>query len=172
MSERQARSYSGEMMAKGREVELAVIRWLESKGYTVLDATQNKFMQKQDVDIIIKKEEEAPELCEIKADYNMSSTQNLCFEILRVYHNAALFDHGWATKSPAKYLFVGTPDTNEIYFFNFEQLRIKAVEYIRNVGRIIRMATVETDNTKTTISLLIPLKSLEGAYKVQPLLNN
>ena len=164
MSERQERSYEGKMMDKGKVGEVAVNNWLDSKGYKVIDVRSNKTMQNLDVDIVYQTQTGASYLCEVKADYNAHKTKNICFETMRIYHNTATFDYGWAIKTPADYLFYTLPETGEIYIFNFGVLRERVVDYIKRVGKNVKSIVVETDAGKTTHGFLIPLSELENAY--------
>lgn len=166
MSDRQERSYDGEMMAKGREGENAVTKWLVSLGKTVTSVAANEFMQKQDVDILFSGDDGVCHFGEIKTDHNMSRTHNFCFEIMRFYHPSGIYREGWAIKSPADFLFVHTPDTGQIYCFVFDKLRDACVQYVRDKGKDIRSTMVETDKSKTTLSLLIPLSALFGTYTI------
>lgn len=151
-------------MDKGKAGEVAVSNWLERKGYKVIDLRSNKTMQGLDVDFVFQTPTGASYLCEVKADYNTHETKNICFETMRIYHNTALFDYGWAIKTPADYLFYTLPETGEIYIFNFCILRERVVDYIKRAGKKVKSIVVETDKGKTTHGFLVPLSELENAY--------
>lgn len=161
MIERRECSYQGQLMAKGREVELCVIKWLEDCGNTVVDATKNLYMQRQDVDVVVKSPSGEVFLCEIKADYKMSQTKNFVFETTRIYHATAYFTLGWAIKTPAEYLLYVTPDNGNLYKFKMSILRQSCSDYLLNAGVNAKSIIVETDKEKTTQNILVPLTSLK-----------
>lgn len=165
MTERQPRSYDGLMMEKGKVGEKAVTEWLERRGFVVVDVSDHEAMQQLDVDLVVARKDEKPVLCEVKTDYIAHITNNICFEVIRVYHGVGALDRGWAVKSPADYLFYVLPQANKFYCFYFKEFRTKAVKHIETAGKDLKSTTVETDKGKTTHNFLIPLSALNGSYK-------
>lgn len=167
MSERQEKSYDGDLMEKGKVIETAVIEWLRGQGVSVIDVSNNEFMQSLDVDIVFTSKELKTYLGEIKADYRMQETGNICYETMRIYHNITRIEHGWGVKSPADYLFYASPPEGNLFIFKFAKLREIVTDYIKRTGKNVKTILVETDKGKTTHNILIPLKELDGAYKLE-----
>jgi len=158
-SNRQIKSYSGDLMQKGKYGESIVLQWLKENPNVneVIDMREFRISQRLDVDCGIETLDRSLVLAEIKTDYNLGKTNNFIFEIFRINHFVdadKVFYLGWVFRSPAKYLFYYSPNENIIYRFTFKNIRETIGQYIaKGKPQII---SVPTDEQKTTFNILIP----------------
>jgi len=167
-SQRQAKSYSGELMQKGRAGEVVVLEWLKKSPFAkeIIDMREFRISQRIDVDCGIETLDGALLLAEIKTDYNLGKTGNFLFEFFRINHYAKadkVFYLGWTFRSPAKYLLYYSPNENIIYHFTFRDIRETIGKYVAKVKP--QIIVVPTDERKTTFNILIPQSVFNG--KVQ-----
>jgi hypothetical protein len=167
-SNRQIKSYSGQLMQKGKSGEEIVLDWLRKNSFTkeIIDMREFRISQRLDVDCGIETLEGALVLAEIKTDYNLGRTNNFLFEAFRINHFTdadKVFYLGWTFRSPAKYLLYYSPNENVIYRFSFKDIRETIARYIANNRPQINITP--TDEQKTTFNILMPQAIFKG--KVQ-----
>lgn len=161
------KSYNGDYRKRGDEAEEVVLEFLRNNPeyLDVDDWSDLKAVQKADVDCAITTKDGHVILAEIKNDSYLGVTGNVLFEVLRIYHKSdpdRSVGLGWSGKTPAKYIFYYAPnDNNRIYRFKTETLRKAMQDYTNSIrkkknGRI-NISQVFTDETKTTINILIPI---------------
>lgn len=158
-SNRQIKSYSGDLMQKGKYGESIVLQWLKENPNVneVIDMREFRISQRLDVDCGIETLDRSLVLAEIKTDFNLGKTDNFIFEIFRINHFVdadKVFYLGWVFRSPAKYLFYYSPNENIIYRFTFKNIRETIGQYIAKVKP--KIISVPTDEQKTTFNILIP----------------
>ena len=158
-SNRQIKSYSGDLMQKGKYGESIVLQWLKENPNVndVIDMREFRISQRLDVDCGIETLDRSLVLAEIKTDYNLGKTNNFIFEIFRINHFVdadKVFYLGWVFRSPAKYLLYYSPNENIIYRFTFKNIRETIGQYIAKVNP--QIISVPTDEQKTTFNILIP----------------
>lgn len=172
-TDRQVKSYSGELMQKGRVGEDVILKWLKKSPYTkeIIDMREFRMSQRLDVDCGIETPDGALVLAEIKTDYNLGKTNNFIFELFRINHyveSDKVFYLGWTFRSPAKYLLYYSPNENIIYRFTFKDIRETIGKYVaKNKAQIV---IVPTDEQKTTFNVLIPQSIFNGhvlKYKLE-----
>jgi hypothetical protein len=173
---REKKSYSGGMMKKGIENEEIILEWLR-KNYEVIDIRDEKKARTLDVDCGIITLDKNILLAEIKSDNLISENGNLCFEQFRINHfvSGKEFYLGWGWRSPAQRLIARNPKSNEIFIFDFAELRNQVGNFVGMEGRNLLAPTTtikerfsrcgawniyETDKQKTTFNLLVPLDRL------------
>jgi hypothetical protein len=167
-SNRQSKSYSGELMQKGRIGEAAVLEWLRKSqsAREIIDMREFRISQRLDVDCGIETLDGALVLAEIKTDYNLGKTSNFLFELFRINHFVEadkVFYLGWAFRSPAKYLLYYSPNENVVYCFTFKSIREIIGKYISKTKPQINITP--TDEQKTTFNILIPQSCFNGLVR-------
>jgi hypothetical protein len=164
---RNRKTYQGELMKKGKLNEHIVINWLKNYSREIIDFREFRLAQRIDVDCGIETLDGSIILAEIKSDNYISEKGNLFFECNRINHfvKDKWFYLGWGWRSPAQKLIIRNPENNEIYVFNFEELRIFVGKYISDVGKNLNTMIIETDEQKTTFGYLIPMHRLKEIYK-------
>lgn len=163
---RQEKSYNGELMEKGKSNEDFILNWLKTKAKDIIDFREFRLAQRIDVDFGIETIDGNIVLAEIKSDKWIREDGNLCFECNRINHfvKDKWFYLGWGWRSPAQKLIIRNPETNEIFIFRFEELRIAIGNYIANIGKKLEINITETDKQKTTFNYLIPMNVLKNIY--------
>lgn len=161
------KSYSGELMEKGKTNEEIVLCWLRKYGKNIIDFREFRLAQRIDVDFGIETIDGNIVLAEIKSDKWIKESGNLCFENNRINHFAKnhWFYLGWGWRSPAQHLIVRNPIEKNLYVFEFPDLRGKIGSYISEFGKKLRINITETDKQKTTFNFLIPMTYLKNTYK-------
>ncbi len=164
-SQRRVRSYSGELMRKGRSGEEVILEWLKGNPFIkeIMDMREFKFSRRMDVDCGIETLDGSFVLAEIKTDYNLGKTGNFLFEIFRINHYVKadrVFYLGWVFRSPAKYLFYYSPNENVVYCFTFGDIRETIGKYVAKTKP--QIVVIPTDEQKTTFNILIPQSVFDG----------
>lgn len=171
---RQEKSYSGSMMANGKNNEEAVIAWLNSRQQNreIIDFRDFKLAQRIDVDFGIETLDGQIVLLEVKSDKWISENGNLCFEQHRINHfvPGKYFYLGWGWRSPAQKLLVRNPKTEEAFIFDFAELRAKVGQHVSRNGKYCKTQMTETDKQKTTFNLLIPMSEITYKKVIIPTL--
>lgn len=167
-SDRRIRSYSGDLMRKGRAGEEIVLEWLRKSPYAkdVIDMREFRVSQRLDVDCGIETIDGSIVLAEIKTDYNLGKSNNFLFEVFRINHFVEadkVFYLGWAFRSPAKYLLYYAPNEKCLYRFTFKNIRETIGQYTaKNQPKVI---ITPTDEQKTTFNILIPQSCFDGKVR-------
>ena len=160
---RQERSYSGNLHNIGRENEDVVINYLiKEYGEDYKDVRDIEEYQDDEVDFIINGKG-----IEIKGDKHISSKGNLFFETQRINHYSKEHPQsiGWGWKSKADLLIIRNWETGEMFVFNFDELRKRVGELVSNWSlNRLTLTVVETDEVKTTIGILIPMRHLRDLF--------
>jgi len=164
-SNRESKTYSGELMQKGRIGETAVLEWLNKSqaAKEIIDMREFRISQRLDVDCGIETLDGALVLAEIKTDYNLGRTNNFLFELFRINHFVEadrVFYLGWTFRSPAKYLLYYSPNENSVYCFTFKNIRETIGKYISKTKP--QIIIIPTDEQKTTFNILIPQSYFDG----------
>lgn len=159
---RDEKSYTGALMLKGKANEEFILEWLKHYAKEVIDFREFKLAQRIDVDFGIETIDGSIVLAEIKSDKWISENGNLCFEDHRINHfvENKWFYLGWGWRSPAQKLIIRNPESNNIFIFDFLNLRKEIANYISIIGRNLKQNITETDKQKTTFNFLIPMKEL------------
>ncbi len=115
------KTYSGELMEKGRVGENAVLKWLEAlkkqnKLRDFIDVREFRINQRLDTDFVIESTDRKLELAEVKTDSYLATSQNYIFEFHRINHFVSP-DHVfiWAGRSEVQ---------QSIYFFMTQSVKI------------------------------------------------
>ena len=168
--QRPLKSYAdgNKMMKRGRPNEIVLMRWLGMDGKKVIDCRDFREAQEGDYDCrIIDSVDGSLVLAELKSDQYVKDWGNLCFENNRINHFVT--DHwfylGWGWRSVAEKLIVRNPDRGDTYVFKFATLRPFIGQYVAKKGRDLNVAVIPTDDQKTTINFLIPIRKLAGLYE-------
>lgn len=164
------KSYSGDYMQAGEETERIIAEWLKSRDgiSRVDDLRKDRVMQQADVDFAVHLKSGHVWLIEAKSDKHLGISQNVLFEILRIYHTAPpeyCAGLGWAAKSPATHVIYHAPSVSKLYVFEMKKLRAAFQSYTGEARKRINLNIVETDKAKTTVNVLIPMKYCEGSYR-------
>ena len=163
---RDEKSYNGKLMKIGKSNEDIILTWLKTKAHEILDFREFRLAQRMDVDFGIETIDGEIVLAEIKSDKWIKEDGNLLFECNRINHfvKEKWFYLGWGWRSPAQKLIIRNPDSNEIFVFNFLELKKFVGEYISEVGTKLQTRIIETDKQKTTFVYLIPMNRLKNLY--------
>lgn len=160
---RQERSYSGNLHNIGKQNEDVIINYLiKEYGEDYKDVREEKEYQDDEVDFIINGKG-----IEIKGDKYISSKGNFFFETQRINHYSKEYPQslGWGWKSEADLLIIRNWETEETFIFNFNELRTRVGELVSNwSNNRLTLTVVETDQVKTTIGILIPMRHLRDLY--------
>lgn len=173
------RSYDGDYMETGREGEEIVLDWLRDRPHLigVQDFRELKPVQAADVDCGLELRLGGVTLAEIKTDTHLGASGNVLCEVLRINHTAC---HeracvlGWTMRTPATYLLWYAPTVNAIYECKTADLRRELQRYTdsirRDNGRLLKQfRTVNTDQIKTTVTILLPWAECQQAFHVHAL---
>ena len=68
-------------LERGHIAEVAVANWFRARGFEVLDLTKNPEFWKKEIDIRVWDHDGIPYDWEIKADWNIWKTANVCLEL-------------------------------------------------------------------------------------------
>ena len=166
------KTYSGELMRKGRVGENAVMKWLEAlkkqnKLRDFIDVREFRISQRLDTDFVIESTDHKLELAEVKTDSYLATSKNYIFELHRINHFVSpdhVFYLGWAFRSPAKYLFFYDPGNQNIHRLLFSDIRTKIGAFVDKARPILK--PVLTDKQKTTYNILIPKTEFNGLVKI------
>lgn len=164
------RSYSGDYMQVGKAGEKIVIDYLRQSPSIigVKDWSEVKEVQEADIDCAIKTIDGNILLAEIKTDNYLGATGNILFEILRINHTCDpqySLTLGWSGRTPANYIIYYGPNINQMYVFKTSDLRRAMQKYTAENRKQSKISIVETDNIKTTLNILIPIKYCDGFYR-------
>lgn len=163
------RSYEGQMMQTGKEAERIVMAWLRQNPNVVEvhDLSNTEELWKTDTDLLIKTRDGQDILAEVKSCRHIRQDGHVNFEIARIYHNAPTeraIQLGWGQRSPAHYLFVYSPVEKAIYRFNMQTMRSVMQRVTKQARADSQLHWVSTDDTKSTLILLLPLKEFGPHY--------
>ena len=163
------RSYSGKYMEVGKHAEKLVKEWLEKSGYVVLDCRCDPEYQEKEIDYKVVVGDTFV-TTEVKSDYHLGVSGNVLFEVLRINHTAPpehAMKLGWSARTEADRIVFYAPQPNKIY-------KIKTADYIKAMQDYTYDARgdtnfyyVETDNIKSTVNILIPVKYFEGMFTIE-----
>lgn len=163
------KNYNGDLMDKGKMNEEIIINWLKHEGYVkgIIDFREFRLAQRIDVDCGIETIDGNIVLAEIKSDKHIDESKNLLFEFCRINHfvDNKWFYLGWGWRSPAQKLIIRNPETNDIFVFDFLQLRRRVANYISEIGKNLRIDITLTDVQKTTFNYIIPMDYFKGIYQ-------
>jgi len=156
------RSYAGHYMAAGKKAEEKIIAWFKSwpAVLEVDDLRDLAPMQRADVDAVIYSRDGTAALVEIKSDFYLGKSGNVLFEVLRINHTVPLEEKtivlGWSQRSPAKWLAFYGPQINQVWLARFSEYRKCFQEYTRRTREKTCIRWINTDEIKSTLTLLIP----------------
>ena len=173
-------AYNGEMMKIGKSGEDRLFFYLQSKygRENVVKLTNDSSYFKKDCDflVLIKKQNNTEKIyIELKTDSYIAKTENLAFELYRIYLKKFFLYEGWGTRSVANKLFVMESIQNYVYSFDFYELRFQVSKYISenlkpkfvsiltDSNKFIRCSedvNFDSDELKMTCNILVPLKNL------------
>ena len=172
------RSYAGDYMARGREGEEIVLRWLAARPgvKAVEDLRADLAAQRDDVDCRVAFAGGREMLVEIKTDSYIGRTGNLVFEMTRINHTAPveyLVTPGWSVRSTAdlfafygllsERLYLLTADHFRAGFRRFMvQLSRESAERGERFIATDTLRLIPTDAGKSTLLFYIPERYFEG----------
>jgi len=164
------RSYSGDYMERGLEGQQIVINFLKTnpKILGVNDWSNLELVQDADIDMAIKTKSGHVILAEIKSDIHLGKTGNVLFEVLRINHTCNpefSVGLGWSARTPAKFIFFYAPAVNKIYRFTSISMRKALQRYTQYARKGTKIDFVETDNIKSTINILIPIRFFNNEFE-------
>lgn len=99
-------------------------------------------------------------LVEVKSDKHIGKSRNALFELCRIHHasEATCAYLGWSVFSESDRVVVWCPDTSELYIFWTADLRRAMQGYTHEKRKNSRIEYIASDNTRSTINILIPLE--------------
>ena len=156
-------NYKGLMMVVGVSGEEVVKDFLTSHSKVkqpIEDLREDKDWQDKEVDFRIEYHNGEKRLIEVKSDRHIGKSHNVLFEVFRVNHKAAAENCvrlGWSVFSAADRFFVWCAPTQELYIFNSNNLRRAMQGYTFEKRKSTRLDWVDTDNARSTITILIPI---------------
>lgn len=160
------RSYSGGYMDLGKRGEELALEWLRKNPQIVDcdDLRDLRPMQKADVDCQIFTQDGKVALVEIKTCSYLGTTNNVVFELARINHTSRpdyAVTLGWSARSPATYILYVALSINQIWIARFESFRRAIQQYTKEHRKRTQIIYTETDNIKSTINILLPMKYAE-----------
>ena len=168
---------TGEMAEKGRKGEEIVIGWLENSKQVkeVIGVTNEKLMQRVDVDVAVRLEDGRTILAEIKSDKNLKDADqgNMLFELQRVYTTATP-NHcstlGWSVRTPAEYIIWYSEKIKKIIVVKTVEYRAAFQEYMKEAGRTPRYSTITTKiDWCSTINVIFGKEYLRNRFSIYEL---
>jgi hypothetical protein len=164
------KTYTGDLKTVGKQAESIVLKWLKANPTVlgVTDLSDIEQVQRTDADFLIKFREGGHALAEVKYDRHIHWEGNLVFELARIYHEARpenAFRSGWSASTVAQWLIVYSPQESALYIFPIDRLRSAVQRYTQKKRKQTTMLWIPTDQTKSTIILLIPLSELRHIYR-------
>jgi hypothetical protein len=152
----------GELLEEGREGEEIVRQFLEKHPSvaTVDDLRSDPHWQSKDVDYCANLHENGGKwYIEAKSDQHIARTQNVLFELARIQHSddpcARL---GWSVFSEASYLMIWCKPKQFLYWIDVSSFRRGMQRYVTDARGTTKVVHVNSDNTRTTINVLIPIR--------------
>lgn len=163
--------YDGDYMEAGRAGEEVVMRWLRGLASVdeVTDLRHFTAARYADVDVQIRMRDGRIVLSEIKSDRHLGVSDNILFEVLRINHTAPTnyaCGLGWAARSPASSILYYAPAVSKIYHISTANLRLAFQRYTKECRGQSRISWVDTDATKSTLNVLIPIRYAQGLYQI------
>ena len=160
--------YQGKKMEKGNNAEELVFKWLNETNKEVRDLRDHKYFQYLDVDFEATTHDGIHKFIEVKSDEHIKEEANFFVECFRINHDSTnnWFKTGWTWKSPAHEFIVHNPITVQTFSFNVVKLRKMTAKFVGENQSTIRVITIQTDTSKTTFGMLVPLEKLIGSYKI------
>lgn len=148
-------------MEKAKRGERLVENYLNEKGWTVTDVSDNKEYQVIGVDFLTEKDGESRQI-EVKLDTVINRTGNFFIEIVGYQEQGK---PGWFETSEADYIFYIDAATDIAYVFKVEDMR----EYLQNNYAPRRNAFEKGWNgwgTKTSIGYCVNVKKYAALYNL------
>lgn len=164
------KSYTGARLAAGLKGEEMALNFLNSLIETiqVIDVSLDKHYQTQDIDFVVMCQNSETILAECKNDSYIASTENVVFEIARIYHDHEPHNtirQGWSVFSKATLLTIWSEDNQTLYIMTLTNLRKAMQEYTRGHPRL---KMIDSDHYYSTLVILIPLdKILHNSYQYE-----
>lgn len=112
-------TFFSDEVKKGKEGEAAASSFLSAMGYSVEDVSDNPDYFKSDIDLIAAKGDEVMTI-EVKSDYRISQTGNLCVEI---WNDITRNSKGWLFYTQATNIFFVDVRQAVIHAVRTEELR-------------------------------------------------
>jgi hypothetical protein len=168
------RSYNGDYMVDGKLAEEKVLEFLKRQPQVigVDDWRDLRIVHEADVDCAIKTRDGVITLGEIKSDSHLGQSGNILFEILRINHTC---QHeragtlGWSLRSPATFFLYYAPAVKKLYVCRADSLRGVFQSYTRKARQNVKTIWVNTDEIKSTLSVLLPWEVCKDIFKVYDL---
>lgn len=151
-----------DLVPKGDEAEAVAESFLASVALVtaVTNVTRDADWQKRKVDYLLTFADGSMGKVEVKSDRHIASKRNALFELMRIHHTAAP-EHcaypGWSVVSEADRFLIWCPPAAQLFFMNAADLRIGMQQYTREARRSMMVNIQESDATRTTINILVPL---------------
>lgn len=140
-----------EDLKRGKQGETIVKSILQSMDYEVQDVTNDPEYQKIDVDFIVGSHQTGDAmLCEVKSDWRMADTGNICLEIRHVDGKRL----GWFSYTKAEILFFVDMKSRVIYLFKTSD--IKEVTY-----KLINEKKIQSFISGNYYCYLLPLAEIK-----------
>ena len=135
--------------------EYELKKWLRANNYKVEDVSDNPKYWAQDIDLIITPSGYFPFTAEVKWDNRIAETRNLYIEMINPRSKEG---RGWYYFCKAEFLFYGDSITKMFYVFKTKDL----FNFIEENKKDLRWGATNDGSQ----GLLVPLKSVNGLYKV------
>lgn len=160
---------NGALLPVGKQGEEAAYRFLNSMSNVthVEDVRDIEAWQKQDVDYRITLQDKSVKRVEVKTDTRIEQTGNVLFELTRIHHTATTCAYvGWSVFSQADFMLIYAPDTRAFRLFRFMDFRRVMQAYTRQKRDKTRVVWITSDDTRSTLNLLIPLVAVPHQHYV------
>lgn len=162
-------SYAGHYMQVGAKAETLVYNWLSNRPAIarIEDLRDDPKWRSQDVDFLVCTTSGQEYHIEVKSDWHLGVSGNVLFELSRIYNDNVV--NGWTGKTPAQYILYYAPQISELWTIKTNDLRIAISAYLQDVGQKANIRIVLTDESKTTVNVLIPETYFERKIYKHPM---
>jgi len=124
-----------------------------------IDVRHDPKWQAKKVDYLLPLKGGGMEYAEVKSDRHIAFKGNALFETLRIHHTAQTCAYlGWSVVSLSQKIYVWCPPAQRLFVYRTRDLQRGMQEYTQRTRGAMRLAIVETDATRTTINILVPLQ--------------
>lgn len=146
---------------KAEEIILEFLRNLPGVS-EVRDVRSDKEWQKKEVDFIVIMYNGMEYKVEAKSDKHIARSQNMLFELARIHHTSATTPAylGWSVFTESDRIIVYCPP-DKIYKFSTVAMKSAMQTYVATVRQDLNLAPVASDDSRTTINILVPLEYVE-----------
>ena len=148
-----AATFFSNLLEQGHKGEAIVASFFQSIGYTVQDVSRDTAYFAKDIDLLVTNQEEELTL-EVKADYKMGQTGNICIETIG---NIAANKKGWIYYTQASHICFVDMASQVINIVRTQELKT----LLSQGRRLIRQQLEDGEYYKEAEIVLIPLSKLQ-----------